>query len=121
MSRWQDQALCAQTTNDPWFLDEIPQNKRDIEYAKSICRLCPVTNDCLEHALFNDERFGIWGATTAKERERLRKKRRIPRRLWIEPCGTPAAARRHHRNKEPLCFACREAEIHYKRRQRETK
>ena len=23
-----------------------------------------------------------------------------------QPCGTYAAARRHQRNKEPLCYAC---------------
>jgi hypothetical protein len=28
----------------------------------------------------------------------------------LEPCGTPAAARRHRRRHEPLCEACRQAE-----------
>jgi hypothetical protein len=26
-----------------------------------------------------------------------------------EPCGTPAAARRHYRNGEPVCDACKRA------------
>lgn len=28
-----------------------------------------------------------------------------------QPCGTPAAAKRHQRDGEPLCRACRQAEV----------
>ena len=28
----------------------------------------------------------------------------------LQPCGTPAAARRHHRRHEPLCAACKAAD-----------
>jgi hypothetical protein len=38
-----------------------------------------------------------------------------------QPCGTSAAARRHHRNNEPLCRACREAEIQRWRKQNKPK
>ena len=37
----------------------------------------------------------------------------MPANPWpewkLKPCGTPAAARRHWRKKEPLCEACKQA------------
>lgn len=39
-----------------------------IAEAKTVCRSCPVTNKCLEYALAHDERYGIWGGKTSKQR-----------------------------------------------------
>ena len=36
--------------------------------AKEICKQCLVQNDCLNYALRNRERQGIWGGTTETER-----------------------------------------------------
>lgn len=44
---------------------------RKVAEAKSICSTCPVQGQCLEFALRNDERDGIWGGLTAKERKAL--------------------------------------------------
>ncbi|WP_372441102.1 WhiB family transcriptional regulator [Mycolicibacterium mengxianglii] len=41
------------------------------EQAKRICRACPVVTACRSHALQVPERFGVWGAMTARERARL--------------------------------------------------
>ena len=46
----------------------------DERKAKAICRTCPVTQPCLEHAIRYDEK-GIWGGTNEKQRIRLRIKR----------------------------------------------
>src|SRR5690606_41129196 len=41
--------------------------------AKKLCAACPVREACLQAALDNDERFGVWGGMTEDERAELRK------------------------------------------------
>ena len=36
--------------------------------------------DCLEYALANGEKFGIWGGMSERERRRLRRARALSRR-----------------------------------------
>ena len=66
---WQDQALCAQTDPEAFF----PEKGGSTREAKRICRACAVRDDCLEYALEHDERFGIWGGLSDRERRRLKK------------------------------------------------
>ena len=66
---WMRHAQCAYVDPDLWF----PRDKGDPGVqAKRICRRCPVQLDCLEYALDNDERHGIWGGRSSQERQRLR-------------------------------------------------
>ena len=67
--RWQDRALCAQTDPEAFF----PEKGGSTREAKRICTTCPVRAECLEYALANDERFGIWGGLSERERRRLKK------------------------------------------------
>lgn len=39
--------------------------------AKSICETCTVRDECLDHAIDHDERYGIWGGLTDSERRHL--------------------------------------------------
>lgn len=41
--------------------------------AKQLCNACEGREACLEYALANDERFGVWGGLSEKERDRLRR------------------------------------------------
>lgn len=41
--------------------------------AKKVCLGCEVRAECLEYALGHDERFGIWGGLSERERRRLKK------------------------------------------------
>jgi WhiB family redox-sensing transcriptional regulator len=41
-----------------------------------VCVGCDVRAECLEYAMANDERFGIWGGLSERERRRLRQTRR---------------------------------------------
>jgi WhiB family transcriptional regulator, redox-sensing transcriptional regulator len=50
--------------------------------AKRICGRCPIMAACREHNL--DERFGIWGGLSEKQRRKLRKKRRKQRKTLPE-------------------------------------
>ncbi|MDQ6659189.1 MAG: WhiB family transcriptional regulator, partial [Actinomycetota bacterium] len=39
-----------------------------------ICTGCEVRSECLSYALSNDERFGIWGGLSERERRRLKRR-----------------------------------------------
>ena len=43
--------------------------------AKEVCRGCVVREECLEFALQNGEKFGIWGGLSERERRRIRRQR----------------------------------------------
>jgi WhiB family transcriptional regulator, redox-sensing transcriptional regulator len=66
---WQERALCAQTDPESFF----PEKGGSTREAKRICISCDVKDDCLEYALANDERFGIWGGLSERERRRLKR------------------------------------------------
>jgi WhiB family redox-sensing transcriptional regulator len=67
---WQSDSLCAQTDPEAFF----PEKGGSTRDAKKICGSCEVRNQCLEYALQNDERFGIWGGLSERERRKLRKR-----------------------------------------------
>ncbi len=67
---WQTDALCAQTDPEAFF----PEKGGSTRDAKRICGSCEVRSQCLEYALANDERFGIWGGLSERERRKLRKR-----------------------------------------------
>jgi WhiB family transcriptional regulator, redox-sensing transcriptional regulator len=66
---WQDQALCAQTDPEAFF----PEKGGSTREAKRVCRSCDVRAECLEYALEHDERFGIWGGMSERERCQLKR------------------------------------------------
>ena len=66
---WQDRALCAQTDPEAFF----PEKGGSTREAKLVCRSCEVRTECLEYALEHDERFGIWGGLSERERRRLKR------------------------------------------------
>jgi WhiB family redox-sensing transcriptional regulator len=85
-------------------LDELPcrlddpevffaEQPADVEYAKALCRECPVRNTCLEGALERQEPWGVWGgqllvqgAVVARKRPRGR-----PRKHPLPEPEAPAA------------------------------
>jgi WhiB family redox-sensing transcriptional regulator len=67
---WQTDSLCAQTDPEAFF----PEKGGSTRDAKKICTSCEVKTECLEYALANDERFGIWGGLSERERRKLRQR-----------------------------------------------
>ncbi|WP_292674563.1 MULTISPECIES: WhiB family transcriptional regulator [unclassified Microbacterium] len=67
---WQADALCAQTDPEAFF----PEKGGSTRDAKRICTTCDVRGECLEYALQNDERFGIWGGLSERERRKLKRR-----------------------------------------------
>lgn len=46
------------------------RRRREAE-AKAICDDCAVRSECLDHAIEHDERYGVWGGLTGRERAAL--------------------------------------------------
>jgi WhiB family transcriptional regulator, redox-sensing transcriptional regulator len=67
---WQERSLCAQTDPEAFF----PEKGGSTREAKRVCLSCEVRVECLEYALENDERFGIWGGLSERERRRVKKR-----------------------------------------------
>lgn len=67
---WQADALCAQTDPEAFF----PEKGGSTREAKRVCLSCEVRSECLEYALSHDERFGIWGGLSERERRKLKKR-----------------------------------------------
>lgn len=115
---WTDQAACRFDDPDDYF------DERSL--AGLSCGVCPVRETCLAEALAAegnagpDERFGIYGGLTSKERAALAFNGGVQRRRHsggrpLAPCGTEAAYNRHCRNGEPIDDACRRAHTQYAR------
>ena len=73
---WKSKANCMGVDPDLFF----PERGMSTREAKEVCRGCVVREDCLEYALANGEKFGIWGGMSERERRRLRRARALARR-----------------------------------------
>ncbi|MFF2556315.1 WhiB family transcriptional regulator [Nocardia sp. NPDC058058] len=63
---WHQQALCTQTDPEAFFPDKGGSTRE----AKRVCGSCEVRRQCLDYALAHDQRFGIWGGLSPRERRR---------------------------------------------------
>ncbi len=64
---WQKDSLCRQTDPEAFF----PEKGGSTSMAKKVCSICEVKVECLEYALENDERFGVWGGLSERQRSKL--------------------------------------------------
>ena len=69
---WRNRAACRGVDPDVFY----PVSDEETEVAKAICAQCPVREACLEYALANRERDGVWGGATERERRRKIRQRR---------------------------------------------
>ena len=72
---WKDLSNCLGVDPDLFF----PERGASTREAKEVCRGCEVRIDCLEYALQNGEKFGIWGGMSERERLRIRRQRALIR------------------------------------------
>ncbi|MFV0316413.1 MAG: WhiB family transcriptional regulator [Microthrixaceae bacterium] len=77
---WQNFANCLGVDPDLFF----PERGASTKEAKAVCKACVVREDCLEYALENSEKFGIWGGLSERERRRLRRARALARAAAAE-------------------------------------
>lgn len=83
---WMADGLCAQTDPDLFYPDLSSPSR----FAKRVCNgngpdgdpdmplraPCPVKDKCLAYALDNNEKYGVWGGTSERERREMRRKMR---------------------------------------------
>jgi WhiB family transcriptional regulator, redox-sensing transcriptional regulator len=74
---WQDRAACRGMEMLFHGPDDEPPPEREIREAKAkeVCRQCPVRMPCLDFALSNSIKHGIWGGLNEQERARERRRR----------------------------------------------
>ena len=109
---WYDEAACKGKPTDMWF----PDRGDDVRPAKAICNGCPVQVECLDYALTNGIKHGIWGGAP----ERARRKMRRELGLADPPESNEAAhGTRVQYAQGCRCSACSRANADYQRRWRE--
>ena len=84
---WHDRANCLGVDPDLFF----PERGASTREAKEVCRGCVVREDCLEYALRNSEKFGIWGGMSERERRRIRRQRALARQAALEAAAAEGA------------------------------
>lgn len=87
---WFASAICAGAKNlffSPHVCDEVCDGPggctgrkergrhERVRLAKSVCRACPVREQCLEYAIKNNIPYGVWGGLSERERRNLIKRR----------------------------------------------
>ena len=80
---WQEDAACREYDNVLFFGEEgeseLEKQSREA-HAKAVCHRCPVLEPCLEFAMETNQKYGIWGGLTDKERASLKRRRARARR-----------------------------------------
>ena len=112
---WVESAACRGMDPELFFADRGSNNRE----AKAVCAGCEVRAECLEYAVANAERFGVWGGLSEKERRRLRRGRRNAAGIAVsgptivrpertrETCGSWPGIRTHQRMGETKCATCK--------------
>ncbi len=73
---WQDHANCLGVDPDLFF----PERGDSTREAKAVCQGCTVRQQCLDYALDNAVKWGIWGGKSERERRRIRSQRALTRK-----------------------------------------
>ena len=86
---WMVAANCLGRT-ELFFAPDDSESRAQRKYresqAKAVCHECVVRSECLTEAMSADERFGIWGGLTERER---RSARRSPQKVSPQDIAGP--------------------------------
>lgn len=78
MNDWMDGAACCGVDTDTFFPEE-PEDEAALAAARVYCDGCVARDACLEYALANRIKEGIWGGLSEKQRRRVLRQRRKER------------------------------------------
>lgn len=119
---WHKQAACRGMSAALFYAEKSGNDSvQQVAVAKTVCAGCPVRAECLDAGL--GEEHGIWGATTPRQRRRIRtQKKRLENTPFGAPvngvpakCGTDSGYFRHRRLQEEPCAPCKAAHSTYER------
>lgn len=82
---WRDRAACRTLGPDVFFTPR--GGNAEFQEAVAICAGCEVRQACLDYALANRIRTGVWGGYSARARAA------IARRRAAQPAGEPVEVR----------------------------
>jgi len=69
IGHWQHHAVCRNEPPELFFpVGTSGPAIQQVEQAKSVCRRCPVSNECLRWALDTGQDSGVWGGLSEDER-----------------------------------------------------
>lgn len=74
INNWREQAACKTTQASEFYVEQ--NGHQAFVAAKKICAQCTVSKECLDYAIVNGERYGIWGGMAF--RSRLKHKHQNP-------------------------------------------
>lgn len=70
---WIERGACVGSDPTLFFPGTGAEGARQAKVAKAICAGCEVRRECLEYAISNGERYGIFGGMTRDERSRYKR------------------------------------------------
>lgn len=75
MTDWRHDAACREEDPELFFpVGTTGPALLQAAEAKTVCRRCPVTSNCLAWALATGQDAGVWGSMTEDERRALRRR-----------------------------------------------
>jgi WhiB family redox-sensing transcriptional regulator len=86
VAAWMDHANCAGCDPNLFF----PERGASTKEAKAVCAACVVRETCLEYAMAQGIKHGIWGGRSERERRRIRIERAQAR---LGGCGVSSWGR----------------------------
>ena len=119
---WMKRAACRGLPAEQFH----PKRGAATAHLKQLCSTCPVRHDCLDYAMINGEKYGIWGGKSERQRRALRKGSDTTTAAdgtIVKPvalvdatkCGTQAGYQQHHRHGTDPCEPCIDAHRAYMR------
>jgi WhiB family redox-sensing transcriptional regulator len=112
IGQWVQDAACRQSDDPDMFFPET-KGKAASAHAKKICSRCPVIEECRQYSLASQEKHGVWGGNSERERGRIlnpvEPAPKPPRTYNGYACGTENGYRSHYKAGQVPCAACRRA------------
>jgi WhiB family transcriptional regulator, redox-sensing transcriptional regulator len=96
---------------DPDLFHPRRGDSPSVRAAITVCNGCEVRGECLQYALDNNIRDGVWGGTSGRERRQMRATTRgtpAPVVVVFEH-GTHGGYQRHRKAGEAACWECAQA------------
>lgn len=113
---WWDSAACKDRAADTFFPDVA--HRGAYKLARAVCADCPVRQACLEDALSRNERYGIWGGKTTRERDKYARNATPVPTVMPTGCDGLASGGQYYRETRNGGKPCEQCRLAYNARRR---